>query len=171
MLHRFMKHLQEIGRYNFDNAGIVSMMSGATTTIRKPGARIVADGVMLIGDGAWRPLLGCHYGASGMLTAIYTGRWAAEVAVQAIKDGDVSEKSLSRYPQKCVQTLGGREAEIVEAREYYHKMLALPDAKKDSFIEAVGNHAATLHEYLRGALHLSHCVGPIKEWFEKEGTK
>lgn len=171
MVQRFMKHLEEIGRYKFEKAGIVSMMAGATTTIREAGARIVADGVMLIGDGAWRPLFGCRFGCSGVLNAIYTGHWAAEVAVQAIKEGDVSEKSLSRYPSKCANTLAGREAEILEAREYYHKVISLPDDKKDKIIEAIGNHISTLHTYLRGALHLSHCLPPIKEWFGKEGIK
>lgn len=171
MVRRFMKHLEEIGRYRFDKAGTVSMMSGATTTIREPGARIVADGVMLIGDCAWRPLLSSRWGSAGMLTAIYTGAWAAEVATQGIKDGDVSEASLSRYPQKCTQTLAGREAEIKEAREYYYKVISLPDDKKDKIIGEIGNHVSTLHLYLRGAFHLSHCLAPIKEWFKREGAK
>ncbi len=171
MVNRFMKHLEETDRYKFDKAGIVSMMAGATTTIREPGAKIVADGVMLIGDGAWRPLIGCHWGSAGMLTGIFTGRWAAEVASVAIKKGDVSEKSLSAYPAKAAQTLAGREAEIVEAREYYHKMMALPDTKKDKIIEEIGNYVSTLHIYLRGAFHLAHCLPVVKEWFRKEGIR
>ena len=165
LVQRFMKHLEEIGRYRFEKAGVVSMMSGVTTTIRHPGMKIVADGVMLIGDGAWRPLLGCHWGSAGMLTAIYTGRWAAEVAAEAIKKGDVSEKSLSRYPARCAETLAGREVDILEAREYYRKVISWPDSKKDEMIEAIGNHISTLHLYLRGAFHLSYCLQPIKEWF------
>ncbi len=171
MANRFFKHLEEIGRYHFEKAGFVSMMSGATTTIREPGAKIVADGVMLIGDGAWRPLIGCHWGSAGMLTAIYTGRWAGEVAADAIKKGDVSEKSLSRYPARCAQTLAGREKEILEAREYYYKVISLPDKKKDEIISAIGNYVSTLHLFLRGAFHLSYCLPPIKEWFRKEGIK
>jgi len=127
--------------------------------------------ITIIGDGAWRPLLASSFGSAGMLTAIYTGRWAAEVAAQAIKDGDVGEASLSRYPQKCAKTVAGREAEIKEAREYYYKVITLPDDKKDKCIEEIGSHFSTLHLYLRGTFHLSYCLAPIKEWFEKEGVK
>jgi digeranylgeranylglycerophospholipid reductase len=165
---RFMTHLQEIGRYNFDKSSIVALLASGTTTVLEAPSKSVADNVMLIGDGAWRPLLGTQWGSAGMQTAIITGRWAAEVAAQAIKDGDVSEKSLSRYPEKCVQSTSGRVQEILEARQYYHKIITLPDVKKDKCIKEIGNHVSTLHLFLRGAFKLTGCIKPVKDWFEKE---
>ncbi len=169
MYKRFVDHLEKIGRYDFSKSGVVGMMSGASTTIREPGAKIVTDGVMLIGDGAWRPLLGCRWGSAGMLTAIKTGRWAIEVAAEAIKKGDVSATNLAKYPATCAATIAGREAEILDAREVYTKVLLMPDEMKDEVIGEVGNHLSTLHLYLRGAFHLSYCLPPIKECFKKKG--
>jgi len=169
LAQRFMAHLQEIGRYNFDKSSIVALLASGTTTVLTAPSKSVADNVMLIGDGAWRPLLGTQWGSAGMQTAIITGRWAAEVASQAIKDGDVSEKSLRRYPEKCTKSTSGREPEIIEARKYYHKIITMPDEKKDKCIQEIGNHVSTLHLFLRGAFKLTGCIQPVKAWFEKEG--
>lgn len=53
-----------------------------------PWPRIVKDGLMLVGEAA---------GWFGIIQAILSGRFAGEVAADAIKKGDVSEASLSRY--------------------------------------------------------------------------
>ena len=169
ILKRFMKHLEDIDRYHFDKASMVAMVAGGSTTVREPGAKYVDDNVMVIGDAAWRPMLGTRWGSAGMLTAIITGRWAAETAAQAIKEGDTSAASLSRYPEKCAKSLGGRTKEIAEAREYYNKVIFLPDDKKDKAVKEIGKQISTLHLFLRGAFELTGCLPPVKAWFEKEG--
>jgi len=169
LIQRFMRHLEEIGRFKFDKSSIVGMCAGASSTVREPGSNIVADNLMFIGDAACRPMLATRWGSGGMNTAIFTGRWAAEVAAQAIKEGDVSAKSLSRYPEKCTKSLAGIEKDILAAREYYTKVIFLTDDMKDKCIKEIGNQVSSLHLFLRGATKLSGSLKPVKAWFEKEG--
>ncbi len=49
--------------------------------------KTIKDGLILVGNAA---------GFSGMITAVLTGRYAAEVAVEAIQAGDVTEAKLKR---------------------------------------------------------------------------
>jgi digeranylgeranylglycerophospholipid reductase len=50
--------------------------------------KVVDDGLMLIGSAA---------NLNGILYAIVTGRYAAEVAIEAIKENDMTAKKLSKY--------------------------------------------------------------------------
>jgi len=76
---------------------------------------------------------------------------------------------LSRYPEKCAKSLAGRYDEIVEARQFYNKVIFLPDDKKDKAVKEIGKQISTLHLFLRGAFELTGCLPPVKAWFEKEG--
>jgi digeranylgeranylglycerophospholipid reductase len=59
--------------------------------------RIVADGLMLVGDAAGQliPMTG-----AGVHSGIEAGKMAGRVAAEAVKDGDVSERRLSEYPRE-----------------------------------------------------------------------
>jgi digeranylgeranylglycerophospholipid reductase len=169
LLKTFMNHLETLKRYNFDKAYAVSMISGSTTSVfGEIAQKIISDGVLLIGDAAWRPLIGTRWGAAGILNAIYTGRFAGETAATAIKEGDVSEKSLSRYLDKIEATLAGQRPQIAEAREYFLKLVLSSPEEQDRAIEAVGKHLSSLWLHFRGALSLSDCMEPIKTWYGKE---
>jgi digeranylgeranylglycerophospholipid reductase len=50
--------------------------------------KVVADGLMLTGSAA---------NLNGILYAVVTGRYAAEVAIEAIKENDMTAKKLSKY--------------------------------------------------------------------------
>lgn len=54
--------------------------------------KLVKDGLMLVGDSA---------GYSFIVNAIFSGRFAGEVAAEAIRQGDVSEVKLREYERKC----------------------------------------------------------------------
>jgi len=168
---KFMEHLKSIGRYDFSGAAEVSMMSGSSTTVKHAAEKLVEDGVMLVGDAAWRPLFGSNWGSPGVPTAVMTGRMAGETAAEAIKKGDVSEKTLGGYPAKLDATFKDHtKAEIVEAREYYFKLLHSDPKKQDEAIAAIGDQYSRLHLYLRGAMPLADCVPKIKEWWAKNPT-
>ncbi len=59
-------------------------------------AKHISDGLIVVGQAgvSW-----------GMIPAVVTGRYAAEVVAEAIKDGDVSEAKLSKY-ETLVKDLG-----------------------------------------------------------------
>jgi digeranylgeranylglycerophospholipid reductase len=165
---KFMGHLKAIGRFDFSRAAEVSMMSGSSTTVKHAAEKLVEDGVMLVGDAAWRPLFGSNWGSPGVPTAVMTGRMAGETAAEAIKTGDVSEKSLNGYQAKLDATFKDHsKAEIVEAREYYFKLLHADPQKQDDAIAAIGDQYSRLHLYLRGAMPLADCVPKIKEWWAR----
>ena len=55
---------------------------------------LVEDGLMLVGDSA---------GFNGITHAIVSGRCAGEVAAEAVQEGDVRERKLQRYEDRCRQ--------------------------------------------------------------------
>ena len=68
-----------------------------------PPERLVADGLMLVGDAARQvdPLTG-----GGIVNAMSAGRLAAQVAAEAIAAGDTSASFLGRYSAAWQATLG-----------------------------------------------------------------
>ncbi len=167
---RFIKHLEDIGRYKFDKAGMVDMTSGSSVISHEYPDRIVADGVMLIGDAGWRPMFRTEWGAAGQHHAIRTGRWAAQVAAQAIKDGDVSEKALTRYPDMCAASLKDIKKEVAEGRDYYNRFEKLSQEKKEKALMEIGEYVTGLHLLMRGANQAVKCLPPVRKWFKKEET-
>ena len=81
-----------------------------------PPARIVGDGVMLIGDAARQvdPLTG-----GGIINAMIAGRIAAQVAVDAIAARDVSANFLSRYADEWRKTRGSKMERNYRLREKF----------------------------------------------------
>ena len=81
-----------IGRH-FPNAAVLYTVVGGVpcaTTLKK----IVADGLMLVGDAAHQvnPISG-----GGITTAMIAGKIAGGVAAKAIEEDDVSENRLAQY--------------------------------------------------------------------------
>jgi digeranylgeranylglycerophospholipid reductase len=166
---RCKRHLEDTGRYNFSKAYPLSLTAGTTCReVEFKSKRLVSDGLILIGDAAWRPLIGSRYGSSGMTNAIGTGRFAAEVAAQAIKDGDVSEKSLSRYLDKCEGSLKGMGAKVREADGLYSKVMQLNSDTSEKAVGEIGALISAMHFFKRGGLALEGCVEPVRKWLERE---
>jgi digeranylgeranylglycerophospholipid reductase len=67
--------------------------------------RIVADGLMLVGDAAGQliPMTG-----AGIHSSIEAGKMAGRVAAEAVKEGDVSAKRLSAYREEFDEYWGKR---------------------------------------------------------------
>lgn len=80
----------------FEGACAIEINSGAVP-VSLPLKEIVGNGLMIIGDAAH--LVNPASGA-GIQFALDSGRIAAEVAVEALKKGDVTRKSLSEYQMR-----------------------------------------------------------------------
>ncbi len=90
--------------------------------VGKPLPKTYKDGLMLIGSAA---------GFNGIQPAILTGRFAAEVAVDSIRAGDVSEAKLARYQDMWKAT--GME----HLYDYWRSLrLAMSGMKDKSTLEA-----------------------------------
>ena len=80
---------------------------GAALPTRRPYDSAVAPGFMSVGDAAGHvnPTTG-----GGIPGAAKAGHWAAQVAIEAIADGDVSESALWEYNHKVQTDFGQRFA-------------------------------------------------------------
>ncbi|ADZ10252.1 Digeranylgeranylglycerophospholipid reductase [Methanobacterium lacus] len=91
---------------------------------------LVEDNVMIVGDAAGHvnPLTG-----GGIITALEAGKYAGEVAAEAIKEGDCSKKRLKEYEKICKEEIGDSFNKYFKTKEY---MLSLSDEELDSIAEA-----------------------------------
>jgi len=90
----------------FENATVKDKLGAALPT-RRPYDSAVAPGFMSVGDAAAHvnPTTG-----GGIPGAAKAGHWAAEVATEAITDGDVGEDALWEYNRKVQTDFGKRFA-------------------------------------------------------------
>ena len=93
-------------RPEFEGATVTDKLGAALPT-RRPYDSAVADGFLAAGDAAGHvnPTTG-----GGIAGAAYAGTYAAEQAVEAISDGDVSEDALWRYNERVMDHFGARYA-------------------------------------------------------------
>jgi digeranylgeranylglycerophospholipid reductase len=85
--------------------------------------RMVTDGYLAVGDAAHQsdPLT-----AGGITNGMYGGLFAAQVAVDAVRTGDVSAKFLSRYESRWDAEFGKLYRRLYRIR---HALYRVPDAK------------------------------------------
>ena len=93
-------------RPEFENAEVEDKLGAALPT-RRPYDSAVAPGFLAAGDAAGHvnPTTG-----GGIAGAAYAGTYAAEQAVEAIGDGDVSEAALWEYNRRVMDHFGARYA-------------------------------------------------------------
>ena len=93
-------------REEFENAEVTDKLGAALPT-RRTYDSAVAPGYMAVGDAAAHvnPTTG-----GGIAGAAYAGQYAAEQAVDAIDDGDVSEDALWHYNERVMEHFGARYA-------------------------------------------------------------
>ena len=106
----------------------VTLVAG-NVPVALPPARLVTDGLMLIGDAARQvdPLTG-----GGIANAMAAGQLAAAVAVEAIAAGDVSAGFLGRYEEAWRRSVGRKMERNYRLREKFP-----PDQRTDGrFVRA-----------------------------------
>jgi digeranylgeranylglycerophospholipid reductase len=93
----------------------VTLIVGNVPVAPSP-ARLVTDGLMLVGDAARQvdPLTG-----GGIVNGMLAGQFAAQVAAEAIASGDTSSRSLARYQDWWSRTTGRKMLRNYRLRERF----------------------------------------------------
>jgi digeranylgeranylglycerophospholipid reductase len=88
-------YLDRFVRKHFPEGKTIELIAGGVSICR-PLEYTVSDGLMIVGDAARvsDPLTG-----GGIYGALYTGKIAAEVGVDALAKGDISKKNLMKYDE------------------------------------------------------------------------
>ena len=105
----------------------LEIVGGAVST-NKPPEQTVTDGLMLVGDAARLidPLTG-----GGIVNACLSGKFAGEIAAQAVRQGDSSAKFLQRYEKAW---RGRLEKKLFRNWMAKEKIMQLDDATFDSVV-------------------------------------
>lgn len=114
--NRPIDYLNRFVAKNFPNGKTIECIVGGVS-VCKPLASTVGDGLMIVGDAARisDPLTG-----GGIYNAMYTGRLAAEVAVDCIGRGDCSRTALAAYDQQWrVSAMGKALNRNYKIKEYF----------------------------------------------------
>jgi digeranylgeranylglycerophospholipid reductase len=113
LLNRFIESNPALAR------GYPVTLIAGNVPVALPPARMVTDGLMLIGDAARQvdPLTG-----GGIINAMTAGRLAAQVAVEAIAARDTSANFLSRYADEWRKTTGRKMERNYRLREKFAPM-------------------------------------------------
>jgi digeranylgeranylglycerophospholipid reductase len=129
--HRAKDYLDKFVKKTFPEGKTIEYIPGGVSVCR-PLECTVADGLMITGDAARvvDPLTG-----GGIYNAMYTGKLAAEVAVDCIGRGDTSKKALMAYDKAWRSSKMGKAIE----RNYHIKeyLIKQPDEKLNEIIHSV----------------------------------
>lgn len=124
-------YLDRFVQKHFPNGKTIELIAGGVSICR-PLESTVADGLMIVGDAARvsDPITG-----GGIYGALYTGRTAAEVGVDALSRGDISKGSLMKYDETWRSSYLGKALE----RNYQIKevFVKLTDDDLNSIIHSV----------------------------------
>ena len=106
-------YLNEFVKRKFPHGKILAQVVGCVP-VGNSLPKIVGDGIALIGDAAHHsdPISG-----GGVANAMYSGQFAAEAAVNAIRIGDVSTKILSAYQKRWDKEIGSNFKHICRIRD------------------------------------------------------
>jgi digeranylgeranylglycerophospholipid reductase len=105
-----------IETYPFLAQGYPVTLVAGNVPVALPPARMVTDGLMLVGDAARQvdPLIG-----GGIVNAMAAGEIAAGVAVEAIATGDTSASFLGRYEDAWRRSVGRKMQRNYRLREKF----------------------------------------------------
>lgn len=123
-------YLNEFVKQKFPDGKILGLVCGAVP-VGYGLPRIVGDGILLIGDAAHHsdPCSG-----GGIPNAMFSGKYAAEAAVEAIAKGDVTEKMLSSYSKRWDREKGKNFKRICRIRDC---VLKYSDEMYDEYAEVL----------------------------------
>ncbi len=165
----FLSYLEESGRFDFSGSAELQLIGGVTTGVVDV-EKLTANGVILTGDAARRPLFGSSHGGTGMPSAVFTGKCAGQVMADAVKTGTLDRDSLQKaYRGKMDASFhhaNADRASIAEAKKLQGKLTTASAEVKNAAIQAVGVEYSQLHLYLRGGLNYAGCVGKIRSFWD-----
>ena len=112
----------------------VTLVAG-NVPVALPPARMVTDGLMLVGDAARQvdPLTG-----GGIINAMTAGRIVAQVALDAISTGDTSAGFLTRYEEEWGRSVGRKMRRKSRLRAKFPSQQRTDERFVQAFALAVG---------------------------------
>lgn len=129
--HRPKDYLDRFIATHFPKGAPIEFIVGGVP-VCKPLTTTVDNGLLIIGDAARvsDPLTG-----GGIYNAMYTGRLAAEVAVECISAGDCSKEALKKYDDLWRNSRMGKSI----ARNYNIKefFISLSDEKLNTLVQSI----------------------------------
>ncbi len=136
-----LDYLNQFVHKNFPDAGMLTLVAGGVpmvTTLKK----ITTDRFMLVGDSARQanPVSG-----GGIVNAMVAGRIAGRMAAEAVRNGDVSDKVLSKYRKEWMKSEGKNNERSYKIKQTVNRLsdedlnkgaealLKLPENKRTAF--------------------------------------
>ena len=126
-----IEYLDDFAAQRFTGRSILAQVVGGIP-ITNVLPRMVADGYLAVGDAAHQsdPLT-----AGGITNGMHGGLFAAEVAIEALRRGDVSVSFLSRYEQRWDAEFGKMYRRLFRIRQ---AVLKVPDDKLARMVYEMG---------------------------------
>lgn len=176
-LNQFVRHLEEIGMYDFSHAAPVNMMAGGRPGMIGIGVEPLAqDGLLLVGDAAGELQFRFRSAAIGLMAgAALNGKVVGAIAAEAVRSHDFSGNTLNGEYQNILDKSVTREN-----REYLDDSLStkketgmLSNEAQDRMIEEIGYEIGGLHLCARGALDpkLSSSLTTVQQWLKINAVK
>lgn len=123
-------YLNKFVSHKFPNGSILAQMAGCTPVGGSLG-NFVGDGIMLVGDAA-------HHGdpisGGGIANAMISGKMAGEVAVDGIRQNDLSAEFFGEYPRRWSETV---EKDFKHLHRIREGVLKFPDKLLDECAEVL----------------------------------
>lgn len=146
------------------------MLDGATPTARltgttwygAPADKTYGNGVLLAGDAG--AVVWVAHGA-GIAMSMSSGYLAGQAAAQAIEDGDVSARSLSRYESRWKSTIGKSVLPQVESARVFRELVET-DEMMDRAVEDIGTEVLAMLIHGRG--YIDQVKGWLREYKKKQ---
>ena len=123
-------YLNEFVKRKFPEGKILGLVCGAVP-IAESLPQLVGDGILIVGDAAHHsdPMSG-----GGIANAMYSGKFAAEAAVEGIRNGDVSEEVLAAYTKRWNNEFGKHFKNICRIRD---SIIKFSDETLDKYTETL----------------------------------
>jgi digeranylgeranylglycerophospholipid reductase len=143
-----------------------SFVAGAVP-VSQPLKRAYAAGLLVVGDAARQanPLSG-----GGIVAALEAGRLAAQVAIQALDENDLSEDSLARYQSAWERSLGHSFPRYYRLKEAVSR---LPDRTLDATARALRRQTSAQIDlwqvFARALRHQPGLIWDIRHLFQRRG--
>jgi digeranylgeranylglycerophospholipid reductase len=111
--------------------GKIVEINGGGDPVSGPLKKTVKDNLLVVGDAARQvnPLTG-----GGIDSAMRAGNIAGEVAANAVKEGNTSEKRLNEYEKRWRESMGKRLERYLKGKEV---LLSLSDDELDSLAKTL----------------------------------
>ena len=172
-LDHFVRHLEEIGMYDFSQAAPVNMMAGGVAVMSGTGAEpLTQDGLLLAGDAAGELQFGFRSATVGFMAgAAWNGRVVGTLAAEAVRRHEFGGNTLRGEYQNILD-----KSVTKENRKYLEDSLStrketglLSNEAQDRMIEEIGYEIGGLHLCARGALDpkLRSCLTTVQQWLKE----